>query len=165
VAAVRLLFIASNRGGGWTAPGLEPTDRNCRTIDLDGWCAWRLVGGNNREIGRSPRTFPSFHDCYQAVRDLQHQLPRAVLVLRHDDRENRWAWRAHVDDVSVATSGRLYQRHRECQSNAKQFFELLPEATTAYDVVTTPAARLPYGGLVPEQFTADDASVWSARLG
>lgn len=130
MAAVRLLFVASGRAGVWSAPGLVPAQRE---VSLDGWCAWRLVGANNREIARSARTFPSFHECYQAARHVQQRLTLAVTTLRHDDVLNLWAWRAQLDDVPVATSGRLYQRHRECQANVAQFLALMPLAATAYD--------------------------------
>jgi hypothetical protein len=139
VAAVRLLFVVSGRSGIWSAPGLA-TDQ--RMINLDGWCAWRLVGANNREVARSARTFPTFHECYQAARQVQHRLDAAVMTVRHDDLLNLWAWRAEIDGVAVATSGRMYQRHRECQSNAAQFLALMPLAATAYDstnVLTTGA--------------------------
>ena len=136
VAAVRLLFVVSGRAGGWSAPGLEPEQRE---INLDGWCAWRLVGANNREIARSARTFPTFHECYQAARQVQQRLALAVTTVRHDDVLNLWAWRAQLDGVPVATSGRLYQRHRECQSNVAQFLALMPLAATAYDSTVLPA--------------------------
>jgi len=58
------------------------------------------------------------------------------MTVRHDDVLNLWAWRTEIDGVAVATSGRMYQRHRECQSNAAQFFELMPLAATAYDSTT-----------------------------
>jgi hypothetical protein len=135
VAAVRLLFVVSGRAGVWSAPGLEPEQRE---INLDGWCAWRLVGANNREIARSARTFPTFHECYQAARQVQQRLALAVTTVRHDDVLNLWAWRAQLDGVPVATSGRLYQRHRECQSNVAQFLALMPLAATAYDTTVLP---------------------------
>jgi hypothetical protein len=137
VAAVRLLFVVSGRAGVWSAPGLEPEQRE---INLDGWCAWRLVGANNREIARSAKTFPTFHECYQAARHVQQRLALAVTAVRHDDALNLWAWRVQLDGVPVATSGRLYQRHRECQSNVAQFLALMPLAATAYDstVATNP---------------------------
>jgi hypothetical protein len=136
VAAVRLLFVVSGRSGIWSAPGLASDQR---MINLDGWCAWRLVGANNREVARSARTFPTFHECYQAARQVQRRLDGAALTVRHDDVLNLWAWRAEIDGIAVATSGRMYQRHRECQSNATQFFELMPLAATAYDSTTVPA--------------------------
>jgi hypothetical protein len=136
VAAVRLLFVVSSRAGVWSAPGLEPEQRE---IHLDGCCAWRLVGANNREIARSARTFPTFHECYQAARHVQQRLALAVTTVRHDDVLNLWAWRAQLDGVPVATSGRLYQRHRECQSNVAQFLALMPLAATAYDSTVVPA--------------------------
>ena len=106
----------------WSAPGLASDQR---IVNLDGWCAWRLVGANNREVARSAQTFPTFHECYQAARSVQRHLDAAATTVRHDDHLNLWAWRAEIDGVAVATSGRMYQRHRECQSNAAQFFELL----------------------------------------
>lgn len=136
MAAVRLLFVVSGRSGIWSAPGLASDQR---MINLDGWCAWRLVGANNREVARSARTFPTFHECYQAARQVQHCLDLALTTVRHDDVLNLWAWRAEIDGIAVATSGRMYQRHRECQSNAAQFLALMPLAATAYDSTTVPA--------------------------
>lgn len=136
MAAVRLLFVVSGRSGIWSAPGLASDQR---MINLDGWCAWRLVGANNREVARSAQTFPTFHECYQAARQVQHRLDVAAMTVRHDDVLNLWAWRAEIDGIAVATSGRMYQRHRECQSNAAQFLALMPLAATAYDSTTVPA--------------------------
>jgi hypothetical protein len=136
VAAVRLLFVVSGRSGVWSAPGLSSDQR---MINFDGWCAWRLVGANNREVARSARTFPTFHECYQAARQVQHRLDVAATSVRHDDDLNLWAWRVEIDGIAVATSGRMYQRHRECQSNVAQFFELMPIAATAYDSAPVPA--------------------------
>jgi len=156
VAAVRLLFVVSGRSGIWSAPGLA-TDQ--RMMNLDGWCAWRLVGANNREVARSARTFLTFHECYQAARQVQHRLDAAALTVRHDDVLNLWAWRAEIDGFAVATSGRMYQRHRECQSNAAQFLALMPLAATAYDSTDalTPGAYAPTSA-VPAQsrYMADD---------
>ena len=135
MAAVRLLFVVSGRSGIWSAPGLASDQR---MINLDGWCAWRLVGANNREVARSAQTFQTFHECYQAARQVQHRIDLAATTVRHDDVLNLWAWRAEIDGIAVATSGRMYQRHRECQSNAAQFFELMPLAATAYDSTAVP---------------------------
>jgi hypothetical protein len=70
---------------------------------------------------------------------VQRRLDVAATTVRHDDVLNLWAWRAEIAGIAVATSGRMYQRHRECQSNAAQFFELMPLAATAYDSTTVPA--------------------------
>ena len=133
MAAVRLMFVVSGRAGTWSAPGLEPEQPES-TVTLDAWCAWRLMGANNREIGRSARTFSTFHECYQAAREIQQSLDGVVTTVRHDDTHNLWAWRAKLDGVNIASSGRLYQRFRECQANVAQFIELMPVAITAYDV-------------------------------
>ena len=128
-------------------------------INLDGWCAWRLVGANNREVARSARTFPTFHECYQAARQVQHRLEVAAMTVRHDDVLNLWAWRVEIDGIAVATSGRMYQRHRECQSNAAQFFELMPLAATAYDSTTVHAIGSDSpGSVIPAQtaYITDD---------
>jgi len=156
VAAVRLLFVVSGRSGIWSAPGLASDQR---MINLDGWCAWRLVGANNREVARSARTFPTFHECYQAARQVQHRLEVAAMTVRHDDVLNLWAWRVEIDGIAVATSGRMYQRHRECQSNAAQFFELMPLAATAYDSTTVHAIGSDSpGSVIPAQtaYITDD---------
>ncbi|HEY3923058.1 MAG TPA: hypothetical protein VGL75_00685 [Acidothermaceae bacterium] len=102
-------------------------------MDLDAWCAWRLMGANNREIARSAHTFSTFHECYQAAREIQQALDGVVTTVRHDDTHNLWAWRAKLDGLNIASSGRLYQRFRECQANVAQFIEFMPIAITAYD--------------------------------
>ena len=132
MSAVRLMFVVSGRAGTWSAPGLEP-EQSETTVNLDAWCAWRLMGANNREIARSARTFSTFHECYQTAREIQQALDGVVTTARHDDTHNLWAWRAKLDGVNIASSGRLYQRFRECQANVAQFIELMPIAITAYD--------------------------------
>jgi hypothetical protein len=91
------------------------------------------MGANNREIARSARTFSTFHECYQTAREIQQALDGVVTTVRHDDTHNLWAWRAKLDGVNIASSGRLYQRFRECQANVAQFIEFMPLAITAYD--------------------------------
>lgn len=132
MAAVRLMFVVSGRAGTWNAPGLEPELAET-TLNLDSWCAWRLMGANNREIARSARTFSTFHECYQTAREIQQALDGVVTTVRHDDTHNLWAWRAKLEGVNIASSGRLYQRFRECQANVAQFIEFMPLAVTAYD--------------------------------
>ena len=132
MAAVRLMFVVSGRAGTWSAPGLE-LEHTETTVNLDAWCAWRLMGANNREIARSARTFSTFHECYQTAREIQQSLDGVVTTVRHDDTHNLWAWRAKLDGVNIASSGRLYQRFRECQANVAQFIEFMPLAVTAYD--------------------------------
>src|SRR5262249_35838130 len=47
------------------------------------WYGWRLMGANNRELGRSARSYPSYPVVRKAVRDLQahaNRLVRATVI-------------------------------------------------------------------------------------
>jgi len=119
---------------------------------------WRLVGANNREMGRSPQLFASLPACREAVGRLQASLREAQSVLSADPVTGHWGWRVEVGVVTVATGSRLYQRQRECKCSASQFLALAPTALVAPDVVSRPPVR----GLRRPEFlvprrAADDA--------
>jgi hypothetical protein len=156
--SARLLFVISAQAGLWSVPGLEPTHNHPRVIGLDGWCAWRLVGGNNREIARSASIYGTFQECYEAARRVQLAVPSINPVLRHDDVENRWAWRVQADPRAGASSGRMYHRYRECLFNVRQFLDLMPAAVTAYDSeVVLPRVDGPASALyIPAQVVLAD---------
>jgi hypothetical protein len=130
--AGRLLFVTSDRVDSWALPGLPRATTPDSHAPLE-WCAWRLIGGNNREVARGAGTHPDFYECYETVRRVQQNLGRAVSLIRRSDAEGLWAWRIMLDGRLEAGSGRLYQRHRECEFNLRQFLALMPHAATAYD--------------------------------
>lgn len=90
--------------------------------------AWRLVGGNNRELGRSLETFPDESACRLAVTALQRGLDRAEPRIVVSKPTGSWSWMLGLDGHDVAVSGRSYQRHRECEYSLTQFLAALPVA-------------------------------------
>ncbi len=110
--------------------------------------AWRLLGGNNRELGRSATVFPGVTAAREAISELRDRLPEALRAFACDTRTGRWGWRLLVDGEPLATSSRLYLRHRECGYNLGQFLAGVPGAED-------PAAEPPNGlGVVIDLRTA-----------
>lgn len=141
----RLLFVSSERAGVWPLPGVSPGDTSQVITDLPEWFAWRLIGGNNREIARSGQTFGSFQACLESARSLQGRIDATRHVVRHDDLKRLWAWRVAVDGRLEAVCGRLYQRHRECLSSLAQFRSAMPTAHTVYDSLDVSESRATAG--------------------
>jgi hypothetical protein len=86
-----------------------------------GWAAWRLLGANNRELGRSPEVFADPAACLADLRAVCPTWTLASPVLAIDTRTNLWRWRLQRDDRSVAVSARAYLRQRECQYSLAHF--------------------------------------------
>ncbi len=85
------------------------------------WFAWRLLGGNNRELGRSAVVHPSATACRDAAARLRERISEFASVLATDARQGQWRWRLDDGDQTVAVSSRLYLRQRECTYNLAQF--------------------------------------------
>lgn len=82
---------------------------------------WRLLGANNRELGRGPQDFPDEESCRQAVEWLRANIERAATVVCREQPVPMWGWRLVVDEVTVAASARVYRRQRECLYNLALF--------------------------------------------
>jgi hypothetical protein len=91
-------------------------------VDADGsWCAWRLIGANHWEVGRSSRVFPDFAGTCEDAATLRDRIHDAAIDVLTVPRARSWAWQLHVDGVAVATWSRAFARHRECTHNASTF--------------------------------------------
>ena len=79
------------------------------SVSAGGGVGWRLLGANNRELGRSAVSYADAEDALAAlgrVRRLAH-LGDAHVV--HDQVTGLWAWHLDDDGVLVATSGRGFR--------------------------------------------------------
>jgi hypothetical protein len=83
--------------------------------------AWRLIGGNNRDLGCSPAGYENHETSRQAVLRLKARIADAVPTLTIDPGSSEWTWRLDVDGRVVARSVRGYLRHRECLYNVSHF--------------------------------------------
>lgn len=118
--------------------------RPARRGDLD-WAVpvpnptvWRLVGANNRELGRSAQPYVDARACRAGVTLLQRQLPQLTPAVWSDGR-GRWLWRLDVDKRPVAIAARSYLRQREAHYNLELFLASIPVARSP-DALPRPAA-------------------------
>jgi hypothetical protein len=93
--------------------------------------AWRLLGGNNHELGRSIPAYDSLEDAMLAVAHLREHLDEATTALAPSAVTSRWGWRLTVGGIDLAASGRWYQREREARYNLEQFTISAPLAQVA----------------------------------
>lgn len=87
---------------------------------------WRLLGGNNRELGRSARAYPA-----DSVVDEIHRVQGAsdrLSIVASKTQSGKWYWAASDGGERMAMSARTYGRQRECLYNAEQFLRALPLA-------------------------------------
>lgn len=90
--------------------------------------AWRLIGGNNRDLGCSARGFESVEASREAVLLLKARIADAVPLITIEPRSSEWTWRLEIDGTVVARSVRGYLRHRECLYNVSHFLGCVPVA-------------------------------------
>jgi hypothetical protein len=111
-----------------------------------GQVTWRLLGANNRELGRSARSFSDQADCWAAIERLKTQLTSAEPRMAILDPRGSWGWQLWVDGDEQAVSARLFSRLRECRYSLDQFLDKVPAAgltispPTALDRRQLPAA-------------------------
>lgn len=84
------------------------------------WFSWRMLGGNNRELGRGATVHVSERECLSAMARVQADAARSTsfIGLRPT---GLWWWQLELDGARVAVAGRSYQRQRECRYNLEQF--------------------------------------------
>jgi hypothetical protein len=104
---------------------------------------WRLLGSNNRELGRSA----GHHDDAEAALVSIEQV-RAVAAtgdahIVHEAATGLWAWQlSDLNGRPTAVAGRGFRYERECRYNLEQFRETAPVAPSTGTVPVQPAWRL-----------------------
>ncbi|BEP13787.1 hypothetical protein acdb102_20980 [Acidothermaceae bacterium B102] len=127
MAVPRFLFVSGSRGE-------SPVDVDIELSRMTG-VSWRLLGGNNRELGRSAKVFSALDACHVAALDLQLRISAAVPELRSEAATGKWTWQLRLDAEPVAIAGRSYLRLRECQYNLAQFIAFAPDAGVAHTTI------------------------------
>lgn len=122
-----------------------------------GGVGWRLLGANNRELGRSAISYADAEAALSAVEDVRGLATEAPAHIVHDPSTGTWAW--HLQGVEarvVATSGRGFRHERECRYNLEQFRQIAPGAPAVETGATTEFAwqRIP----ADAPLTAENAS-------
>lgn len=103
------------------ALGLAPVSADVAGV------AWRLLAGNNSELGRCAVATPDATACAEAVAHLQSSVAGLEFQLV-DGAAGRWGWRASLAGEPVATSSRWYLRQRESRYNLEGFRLAVPQA-------------------------------------
>lgn len=106
---------------------------------------WRLLGTNNREIGRGAESFVDAECCRLAVKELQTQIDDVEAVVRRGVR-NSWVWQLVLDDRLVATSAHGYDRQIRCGAALSHFLDGVRSAGISAEVMTSYARR--WGGAI-----------------
>jgi hypothetical protein len=119
----------------------DPTERRWSGNGVQDWYGWRLMGANNRELGRSARSFASYPLARRAVMHLQQHADQLVRSTEVDPATGRWRWRLDLDNTAVAISGRWYERDHDSRLGMAKFVTLVSEAELTDGVVTMPERR------------------------
>lgn len=100
---------------------------------------WRLIGGNNRELGRGAHPIESIIKAHQAIHQAQLAFAQhEVRMLLHP--VTGWGWHILVAGERVAVSSRGYQRQRECDYGLEKFRLYFPTARVLMPTTSTPRA-------------------------
>lgn len=116
------------------------------------WYGWRLIGANNRELGRSALSFASYQLARRAILQLKQGIGRLVHHSTTDPRTGRWGWQIDLEESAVAVSSRWYERDHDGRIGAAKFVALTADAEVAEGVVTLhvrrglSVVRMPAGG-------------------
>lgn len=96
-----------------------------------GGVGWRLLGANNRELGRSASSSDDAEAARESIARVRRLVHAGQAHIVHDRLSGAWAW--HLDDAGelVATSGRGFRHERECRYNLDQFRAAAPTAPDA----------------------------------
>jgi hypothetical protein len=89
---------------------------------------WRLLSGNNRQLGRSAELFAGVAEARRAatmIRDRAGSLEQYVVRLMAPV---RWGWSLVLDEIVVAVSGRAYEGERTAMRALGLFFSAAVEA-------------------------------------
>lgn len=141
MAEPRVIYVSGFARAGsaiqWPGGWLEPP----ATAVADGdWSAWRLLGANNRELGRSYFAYPTLLDCHRAVAEVQGGVTRAEPVVTISLRTGLWRWQLNLATGPAVISARSFERRRACEANLAHFCTAIPRAEGALAQPTVSAS-------------------------
>lgn len=106
----------------------------------DGPVRWRLLSGNNRELGRGLGLFSDPEECRVAVKELQCEIGSLRSRVRPAP-PNQWIWELRRAGVPVAAAGHPFDRLVRCERGLAQFVERITDAPVAATVMISDARR------------------------
>jgi hypothetical protein len=101
---------------------------------------WRLLSGNNRELGRSLGSYPDAEACRLVIKELQagasHTLPAIRRVGSH-----AWSWQLMRGQEVVAEASHSYDRRIRCEQAMLHFAAQLGDAVIRSEIMLTHSRR------------------------
>jgi len=123
--------------------GDEPVDRlaglhfHLYSGPPSGGVRWRLLGGNNRELGRGALVYADAHTCRAGLeRTIAELAAYDAAVVRID--RSRWGWRLRQDGLDVVGSGHAFDRRPRCEEACLRFLRLAPIAPVRDSLTVMP---------------------------
>lgn len=102
---------------------------------------WRLLSGNNREVGRSASTWPTVGACVDALAVLRAELDRVTTKVRRAVADMRWEWQVMLDGAAAAVSSKTVDRAIRCELAVDQFLVLAASATLRSEILVVGGRR------------------------
>jgi hypothetical protein len=100
---------------------LVPGGRLVHRPEDDG-VGWRLLGPNNRELGRSTLSYADEAAALEAVAKVRRGASTCGATIRFEAGSLCWSWQLEDEDgVVVAASGRGFRLEAACRRNLEQF--------------------------------------------
>jgi hypothetical protein len=101
---------------------------------------WRLLSGNNREIGRGAQVYRDVETCRLAIKQLQVGLEETDAKLRRI-KPSAWIWELTGNGELLAFAGHAFDRMIRCRQGLDQFSTQLVEAPVAAGLVVSNSRR------------------------
>jgi hypothetical protein len=108
-------------------------------LSLSSPLRWRLLSGNNRDIGRGFAEFPTLASCHKAIERLRRDVYELEVVLKRTGHE--WTWQLLDTDTPVVIAGHNYDRKIRCERALQQFVERAVGAPVNTNVMLSAARR------------------------
>jgi hypothetical protein len=101
---------------------------------------WRLLSGNNREIGRGVAEFADEEACRLAVKHLQNGIDGFESSVRRSA-SSEWTWELTTSGEPAVRSGHPFARQIRCEQGLLQFLRHVVEADVGHTVLVSGARR------------------------
>jgi uncharacterized protein YegP (UPF0339 family) len=100
---------------------------------------WRLLSGNNRDIGRGVDEYPTPESCRDAIASLRNAVADLEVVLKRVGHE--WTWQLVDGDAPVVIAGHNYDRKIRCERALDQFVRRAATAPISANIMLSAARR------------------------